>query len=59
MNEEDLRVDTYSAAVPNSEVVIRVTHMPTGLFIEDKGYRRITLKNALVERLRQKVEQNR
>lgn len=59
MNEEDLRIDTYSAAVQNSEVVMRITHMPTGIFIEDHGYRRITLKNTLMERLKQKIEQNR
>ena len=42
LDPKDLRIETYSAATPHAETTMRITHIPSGLYIE--GTKRSTFK---------------
>lgn len=55
MKNEDLRIDIIENSSP--EITLRITHIPTGQTVSGKGTRRFVLKNELLIKLRDLIEE--
>lgn len=53
MEIKELRIDTFSNS--SSEVVIRITHMPTGTTVSGEGVGRYRLREKLMRELEEKL----
>lgn len=50
MDYNDIRVEIYENSSP--EIILTITHIPTGIVVSGKGERRFRLKNELLNKLR-------
>lgn len=55
LNGKDIRIDTFTYAIKNSEIHMKLTHIPTGVSVKDSGLSMRRLRETLMRRLNDKI----